>query len=374
MRVAPVGAEALGDELNDLPVWLGFAERLERFVDALDSALSVGKGAFLFERGRGWENHVCILRGDGEVDVLNDEEVEHAEGAFDFVGIGVGGDGVFALDVEAVEFALVDGVHHHAIVEADAGGETDFPGGFELGADGSIVYGLVAGKKVGHGAEVAGTLDVVVAAEGIGSGAFAHVIAGEQEEVGDGGGGIGSAAVLGDAHGPEDAGAVGLGDFLGDGFDVGGGDVGDAFGVVEGEGRERFFVGVEVVDPLLDEVHFGEVVVEEIFRYRVNPDGVGGRIGADEQVGSLGHLVLAEVGDDEALAVKFVGALDAGGEDGVGLGCVGTDDEDEAGFLDVGDGAGVAAILDGAREAHGGGGLAVARTVVDVVGADDGAG
>jgi hypothetical protein len=35
--VVPVGAEALGDELDDLPVGLGFAEGFEGFVDALDS-------------------------------------------------------------------------------------------------------------------------------------------------------------------------------------------------------------------------------------------------------------------------------------------------------------------------------------------------
>jgi hypothetical protein len=162
--------------------------------------------------------------------------------------------------------------------------------------------------------------------------------------------------------------------FVCDGFDVGGGDVGDALGVLEGEGREGLFVGVEVVDPLVDEVLLGEVVVEEVLGDGVDPDGIGGGVGADEEVGALGHLVLAEVGDDEALAAKLVRALDAGGEDGVALGGVGTDDEDEAGFFDVGDGAGVAAILDGARKAHGGGGLAVARAVVDVVGADDGSG
>ena len=97
-------------------------------------------------------------------------------------------------------------------------------------------------------------------------------------------------------------------------------------------------------------------------------------LGAEEEVGALGHLVFAEVGDDESLAAELVGALDAGGEDGMVFGGVGADDEDEAGFFDVGDGAGVAAVADGALEALGGGILAVAGAVVDVVGADDGAG
>ena len=80
MGVAPVGAEALGDELNDLPIGFGFAEGLERLVDALDSALGAGEGAFFFERGRGGQDDVRVLRGNGEVDVLNDEEVDHTQG------------------------------------------------------------------------------------------------------------------------------------------------------------------------------------------------------------------------------------------------------------------------------------------------------
>ncbi len=145
-------------------------------------------------------------------------------------------------------------------------------------------------------------------------------------------------------------------------------------GVFEGEGLERFFVLVEVVDPLVDEVHLCEAAVDDVFGDGRDPDGVGGGIGADEDVGALGHLVLAEVGDDEPLAAMFVGALDARGEDGMILGGVGSDDDDEAGLFDVGDGAGVAAVAYGALEAHGGGVLAVAGAVVDVVGADDGAG
>ena len=39
----------------------------------------------------------------------------------DVVGVGVGGDGVFALDVEGLELAIVDGVDHLVVVEALGG-------------------------------------------------------------------------------------------------------------------------------------------------------------------------------------------------------------------------------------------------------------
>ncbi len=332
------------------------------------------EGSVFFERGGGGKHEVGVAAGLGEVDVLHDEEVEFGERGGDVVGVGVRGDGVLALDVEGLESAFEDGVDHLVIVFAGGGGKGDSPGGLEFCADLFVVDLLVAGEEVGHGAEVAGALDVVVSAKRIGTGAGAHVVSGEEEKVGERGGGIGAAGVLGDAHGEEDADAVGSGDLVGDGDEGGLGDAGDALGVFEGVGLEGFFVLVEVVDPLLDELGLVEVVVEDVFGDAVEPGGVGGGVGAEEDVGALGHLVLPQVGDDEALAAELVRAFDAGGEDGMIFGGVGPDDEDEARPLDVGDGAGVAAVADGALQAHGGGVLAVAGAVVDVVGSNDGAG
>ena len=109
----------------------------------------------------------------------------------------------------------MNGVDHFVVVEALAGGQHDAPAFFELGADFVVVDLLVARIDIRHGAEVARALHVVVAAQRIGAGAGAHVVAGDEQQIGDGGGGVGAAAVLGDAHGPEDADAVGLGDLRG---------------------------------------------------------------------------------------------------------------------------------------------------------------
>jgi len=84
--------------------------------------------------------------------------------------------------------------------------------------------------------------------------------------------------------------------------------------------------------------------------------------------------MLANVGDDETLATELVGALDTRAQDGMILGRIASDHQDQACFFDIGDGAGVTAVAYGALQPHGCGVLAVARAVVDVVGADDGAG
>ena len=130
-------AHAVGDELDDLPVGLGFAEGVDGLVDALDAAFGAGEGAFFFERGGGGEDEVGVAAGLGEVDVLDDEELAVAEGVADVVGVGVGGDGVFALDVEALECAvlrmasIISWLSLPVVV-----GSGDSPAGFELGADG----------------------------------------------------------------------------------------------------------------------------------------------------------------------------------------------------------------------------------------------
>ncbi len=95
----PLCAKAVGDELDDLPVGLRFAERFKRFVDALNAAFRVDEGAFFFERRTGGKNEIGVEASFGEVDVLYDEEFQIGEGFADVVGVGVRGDGVFAFDV-----------------------------------------------------------------------------------------------------------------------------------------------------------------------------------------------------------------------------------------------------------------------------------
>ena len=125
---------------------------------------------------------------------------------------------------------------------------------------------------------------------------------------------------------------------------------------------------------MVDELLLGQAVVEDVARDGGEPDEIGAGAGMQEDIGAAGHLVFAQVGDDELLAAQLVRALDARGQHGMALGGVAADDEDQVGLLDVGDGAGIAAIADGAEKPGGGGRLAVARAVIHVVGADDGAG
>jgi hypothetical protein len=200
-----------------------------------------------------------------------------------------------------------------------------------------------------------------------------HVVAGKKEKVRDCAGCIGAAAVLGDAHGEEDAYTIGGRYFVGDRDQYGRSDAGNLFGVFKRIGFERFLVLVELIDPLLNELPVVQVIVEDVLCDAIEPDDVRGRIGADKDVGALGHLVFTKIGDDESLATKFVRPLHACRENRVVFSRVCPDDENEAGLLDICNGAGVATIADGALKSHRRWVLTVAGAVIDIVGADHGA-
>ena len=116
-----------------------------------------------------------------------------------------------------------------------------------------------------------------------------------------------------------------------------------------------------------------ETVFEQIASDRREPDQVRSRLGVQEDVRTPSHFVLAQIGHDKFLAVEFVSALYARGEHGMALRRVAANDQHETRVLDVVDGAGIATVADGAKQPHGGGRLAIAGAVVDVIGTDNGA-
>src|SRR4029077_14358798 len=94
------------------------------------------------------------------------------------------------------------------VVEPWGVGRPALPRRFEARAHLWVVDRLVAGENVRHGAVVARSLHVVVSAQRIRARVWPHIVAGEQQEIGDGRRRIGALRVLRDAYRPEDADAV----------------------------------------------------------------------------------------------------------------------------------------------------------------------
>ena len=162
--VLPVTAHAVGDQLNDLPVGLRLAQRIERLVDALNAAFSAGEGAIFLERRAGRQHQIGVARGLRKVDVLHDEELQPAQRLAHILRVRVGGDRVFALDVPRLQLARVDRLDHAVVVETILGRQGHAPLGLELASNIRIIDLLIAGVDVRHRAEVARALHVVMAA------------------------------------------------------------------------------------------------------------------------------------------------------------------------------------------------------------------
>src|ERR1700751_4416721 len=83
--------------------------------------------------------------------------------------------------------------------------------------------------------------------------------------------------------------------------------------------------------------------------------------------------MFAQISDYRFLAAQFVGLFHPGSQDRVSFRRIAADDQDEAGVLDVSNRSGVTSVTNRAKQAGGGGGLAIARAIIHVVCADDSA-
>ncbi len=125
---------------------------------------------------------------------------------------------------------------------------------------------------------------------------------------------------------------------------------------------------------MIDESLVGKSVVEDIFGNRGNPDQICPRPRTEEEVRALRHFVFTQVGNNQFLAMHLVGPLDARCQHRMALSGIAADNQHQSRLLKIGDRSGVTTISNGSEESHGGWRLAVARTVIHVVGADHRAG
>ncbi len=173
--------------------------------------------------------------------------------------------------------------------------------------------------------------------------------------------------MLGHAHRPDAADGIGFDDHIGRLLQRLAGDAAALDGELEREFLQRRLEFVEMIDVLADEFLGVVAVVDHVFRDRVHPDHVGGRRGLEMQIGALGQLVLAQVGDDMLLPVQLGRPLEAGRDHGMAFGRVRADDQQQLGGFQIGDRASIGAIAHSTPQPLGGRRLTIARAVVDVV-------
>ena len=197
---------------------------------SLDAALGIGLYAIGFAPSGSGEDDVGHLRGFGEKDVNDDEVIESLEGFFAVVLVGVGDEGVLAIDdhgVNTVFFLpahIESGDFGHRVTKVEVGLLVGF---FEFFLEFGINDWLEAGVVRGHGSAVAGSLDIILPPHRVNAGAFLTEVTGEKGEVAEGLNVVDATDVLGNAQSVVDGAEFGFSIPEGGLLDVGGGDFAD---------------------------------------------------------------------------------------------------------------------------------------------------
>src|ERR1700683_4293529 len=134
-------------------------------------------------------------------------------------------------------------------------------------------------------------------------------------------------------HRPEDTDSAGFRNHVRDFLQRFPGNTADLRGKLHGKGLQRFLILFQSVHPFAKEVLVRETILEQITSDRRKPDQIRSRLGVQEEVSASRHLVLAQIGYDEFLAVKFVGALHTSGKHRMTLRRITADDQYQACIL-----------------------------------------
>ena len=252
--VAPAQADALRQLLDQQPILARLAGRVDHRPADLHLAVGIGEGAPLLGVGGGRQHHVGVPGGLGEEDVLHHQVLQVGQRLAGVLHVGVGHGRVLAQDVHALDHVVLDGVHDLDHGEA-LGRQLNAPERLVPAADLGVLHRLVVGEHHGDQAGVGGALHVVLAAQGMQAGAGSSDLAGGQGERDQAAGVVGAVRVLGDAHAPEDDGALGAGVEPRHLADGGRGDAAHGLHGLGGEvghlvlkGVEAFGVGLHVLD------------------------------------------------------------------------------------------------------------------------------
>lgn len=233
----------------------------------------------------------------------------------------------------------------------------------DVGAVGAV-GGVVAAEEGRGVAKEARTHGVALAGDGIGAGAGAADVAGQQREVDDGLCGARGLVALVDAHGPPEGDTFARGDDVDEAVERGDGDARFGGGVLGRKGRDEGGEGVVVRGVRGDKDGVHGAARDEEMGETVEEGKIGFRSEGDVEGGGLGGLGGARIHDDDlGLAAIHHHALP---HDGVGDAGVGADENEGVALLEIGVGEGRGVEAEGLFVGDVRGGHALARVAVAV--------
>ncbi len=204
------------------------------------------------------------------------------------VDVGVAEHRVLSHHVQGLECPLFRGIYHLCHRQTDLRRRRVPPGFLKFLTYSLAGHCLVAGVDVGQATQVAGSLHVVLTAQGIDPGAGLSHVARQHGQVGAGEDVVGTGGVLGDAHGIHDGRPFCATVHLGGSDEVSSRDAGDLFHPLRGVfGHGRFQI-LNPFRPALDELFVFQALAQDDVHHAVEPGHVGARPLAQVQVGELG--------------------------------------------------------------------------------------
>jgi hypothetical protein len=149
----------------------------------------------------------------------------------------------------------------------------------------------------------------------------------------------------------------------------------DAADRLHGFRRELLQMDFELLEAVgvgLDILGVVEVLGDDDVHHRIEQGHVAAGLEAQHVAGEVLQRLAARVHHDE-VGAALGGLLEIGGRDGMVLGRVGADDDDDVGILDRGERRGDGARADGLHQRGDGRGMAQPGAVVDIVAVEAGA-
>ena len=337
--------------------------------------------------GRQQEHRLGRLQQHHRVqdDVVVDAQGHPLDGLAHVAAVGEHVQQVAADAVEDVQGALVGGVYGLGHEAPRPVGHREAPQAGEVGGVG-LVHRQAARELVGHRPHLGAALDARVAADGHEPGARSPHHPPRQGQVDDGLHVVHAVAVHGDAHGPDQHGAPSPGVEAGELGHLLAGRPRRPLQRLPGQGAQ---VGRHVLPArrvLADEALVHPAALQQVLQDAVEEADVASHLDLEEGVGDAGaqdgrvpggrHPVglqpgLAEGVDDGHPGAPLLGQVDVFHGDGLVVGHVAADEDQQVALQPVTVAAGGGPVADGLLQGDGAGGVADAGRVVHIVGAQE---
>ena len=288
------------------------------------------------------------------------------------VGIGIGHGRVLTLHIHATDFAPINGLHDLDHREARLVIERlhrNTPGLGKALAHLGVHYLLIIGVDHGNQARIGCALDIVLATQGVESRPRLANLAGHQRERNQATGVVGAVHMLRDAHAPENHRALGGGiepRHMADGLGIDSTDGCHSIWAVLANILLKFLVANRSA---CDEVLVDEALGHNHIHHGIEQGHVGVGLELQEPIGIACKVCLARIHDDELGAIlgrvlhpcRGHGVIDRG---------IGPDDDHDLGLRHVHDRVRDRTRPQALEQGRHRRGVAEARAVVDVVGAE----